>query len=56
MTAKLSAERIAELAADNALGRINSIDEVARFIVFLAGTENISGQIFQLDSRISPWA
>ena len=43
-------------AAANALGRINSVEEVARFIVFLAGTQNISGQLFQLDSRIAPWA
>jgi 3-oxoacyl-[acyl-carrier protein] reductase len=55
MTAHLSAERMAEFAAANALGRINSLDEVARFVVFLAGTENISGQVFQLDSRIAPW-
>ncbi len=55
MTAALSAETVEQLAAANALGRINSPPEVARFIVFLAGTRNISGQIFQLDSRIAPW-
>jgi 3-oxoacyl-[acyl-carrier protein] reductase len=55
MTAKLNAEQLAAFAKDNALGRINSVDEVARFIVFLTGTQNISGQVFQLDSRIASW-
>jgi 3-oxoacyl-[acyl-carrier protein] reductase len=55
MTANLSAEQLNEFAEANALGRINSLDEVARFIVFLASTQNISGQVFQLDSRIAPW-
>ena len=55
MTAKLSAEQLDAFAQANALGRINSLEEVARFIVFLAGTQNISGQVFQLDSRIAPW-
>jgi len=55
MTAQFTAERLDEFARANALGRINSVEEVARFIVFLAGTQNISGQVFQLDSRIAPW-
>jgi len=55
MTAKLSAEQLEEFAQANALGRINSVEEVAHFIAFLAGTQNISGQVFQLDSRIAPW-
>ena len=55
MTAKLSPERLADLAANNALGRINSIGEVARFLVFLAGMQNVSGQVFQLDSRVGRW-
>ena len=55
MTAGLKPGRLAELASDNALGRINSIDEVARFMVFLAGMQNVSGQVFQLDSRVGRW-
>ena len=55
MTAGLSAEQLGAFAAANALGRINSVTEVARFIVFLATTQNISGQVFALDSRIAPW-
>ena len=55
MTAKLSEAELQQFAEANALGRINSLDEVARFVVFLASTKNISGQVFQLDSRIAPW-
>ncbi|MCW5558155.1 MAG: SDR family oxidoreductase [Verrucomicrobiae bacterium] len=44
---------LARHAADNALGRINEFDEVARFVVHLAGMRNVSGQLFQLDSRIA---
>lgn len=56
MTAQLTTEQLAALADENALGRINTVEEVARFIVFLAGTQNISGQLFQLDSRVARWA
>jgi 3-oxoacyl-[acyl-carrier protein] reductase len=56
MTAKLTPAQLAEFAQANVLGRLNSIAEVARFIVFLATTQNISGQIFPLDSRIAKWS
>ena len=55
MTATLLSEQLEAFANANVLGRINALDEVARFIYFLASTQNISGQIFQLDSRIAPW-
>jgi len=55
MTSHLKPEQLEEFANANALKRINSVDEVARFIAFLVTTRNISGQLFQLDSRISPW-
>jgi 3-oxoacyl-[acyl-carrier protein] reductase len=55
MTKNLSPEQLAEYASANALGRINSIDEVSLFVVFLASLQNVSGQIFQLDSRIGRW-
>ena len=55
MTAKLSAAQLDGLAAANTLKRFNDVDEVARFIVFLAAMENVSGQVFQLDSRIARW-
>ncbi|MFO1460592.1 MAG: SDR family NAD(P)-dependent oxidoreductase [Verrucomicrobiota bacterium] len=47
-------EDLARHAASNALGRINETGEVARFMIFLAGMRNVSGQVFQLDSRIAP--
>jgi 3-oxoacyl-[acyl-carrier protein] reductase len=56
MTAPLGPKRLAELAHTNALGRLNSLAEVARFMAFLASLQNVSGQLFQLDSRICPWA
>lgn len=49
----VSAADLARHAADNALGRINEFDEVARFVVHLAGMRNVSGQLFQLDSRMA---
>ena len=54
MTASLSQDALNQFAAANALGRLNSVEEVARFIVFLASLQNVSGQLFQLDSRIAP--
>lgn len=55
MTSDLPASVMEDFARANVLGRINKLDEVARFIAFLADTRNISGQVFQLDSRIAPW-
>ena len=55
MTARLRPEQLAAFAGANVLGRINALEEVARFLQFLATTQNISGQLFQLDSRIGPW-
>lgn len=56
LVADLTEEQLAAHATANTLGRLNEIAEVARFVVFLAGMRNVSGQIFQLDSRITPWA
>jgi len=55
MTATLPAAQLRAFANANVLGRINSVAEVARFAAFLARLENVSGQVFQLDSRIVPW-
>ena len=55
MTSSLTPETMQAFARANALGRINDIDEVARFVVFLAEMRNVSGQVFQLDSRIGRW-
>ena len=55
MTAELSAERLAEFAAANALRRLNDPAEAARFVVHLASMRNVSGQVFHLDSRPTRW-
>lgn len=43
------------IVSAHALGRLNTCSDAARFIHFLHTMENISGQVFQLDSRISSW-
>ena len=55
MTAGLTPKQLEAFAEANALGRLNELGDVARFAAFLAGTRNISGQCFQLDSRIARW-
>lgn len=55
LVGNLSEQQLAGHAASNALGRLNDCGEVARFAVALATMRNVSGQIFQLDSRIAPW-
>ncbi len=52
MTAPLS-DAVKEAArAKHALGRFNTVEEAARFIVFLHSSPHLSGQVFQLDSRV----
>jgi 3-oxoacyl-[acyl-carrier protein] reductase len=55
MTADLTPDQWQALAGSNVLGRIGTLEEAARFIVFLAGMRHVSGQVFQLDSRIGRW-
>ena len=51
MTAALSEAARAAALERHALRRFNTTEEAARFIHFLATTDNLSGQVFQLDSR-----
>tara|TARA_R110002096_G_scaffold54517_15_gene140625 strand:- start:9990 stop:10643 length:654 start_codon:yes stop_codon:yes gene_type:complete len=51
MTTGLPEKVIQQARENHALGRFNTCEEVARFVGFLASTENVSGQVFQLDSR-----
>jgi 3-oxoacyl-[acyl-carrier protein] reductase len=39
----------------SALGRVATMDAVAAFVVALADQRNVSGQVFNLDSRIPPF-
>lgn len=45
----------ARILGAHTLGRLNTPEEAARFIAFLHSMENVSGQVFQLDSRIARW-
>jgi NAD(P)-dependent dehydrogenase (short-subunit alcohol dehydrogenase family) len=54
-TSKLTPERFEAVRAEHTLGRFNTVDNAARFIAFLARLENVSGQVFTLDSRIDSW-
>jgi NAD(P)-dependent dehydrogenase (short-subunit alcohol dehydrogenase family) len=44
------------LLSQHTLGRLNTAHDVARFIAFLHSLESVSGQVFQLDSRVRRWA
>lgn len=55
MTAHLTPEQQKSLAGANVLGRSTTPEEVAAFVVHLAGMKNVSGQVFQLDSRVGAW-
>ena len=56
MTAKLRPEVTQKALDAHTLGRFNTPADAARFIVFLhQHMPNISGQLFQLDSRIRDW-
>jgi 3-oxoacyl-[acyl-carrier protein] reductase len=54
LVGELTEQQLAMHAGSNTLGRLNDLDEVARFVVFLVGMKNVSGQVFQLDSRLAP--
>ncbi len=53
MTAGLDAKVVKRALSDHVLGRFNTIDDAAKFIVALDAMKAVSGQVFQLDSRIS---
>ena len=55
MTAGLSEKRREEIRAEHTLGRFNTTSNAARAIAFLARLDNVSGQVFTLDSRIDRW-
>ena len=57
MTAHLMSDpaRKDDLVKRHLLRRLNTVEDAARFIVFLYTMKNVSGQVFQLDSRISRW-
>jgi NAD(P)-dependent dehydrogenase (short-subunit alcohol dehydrogenase family) len=54
-TANVPSDKSAQALSEHVLGRFNSVSEAARAIAFLDTLENLSGQVIQLDSRISKW-
>ncbi len=56
MTEALDADQREALLKGNLLNRFNQTGEVASFVTWLASTEQVSGQVFYLDSRRIPWA
>ena len=50
MTENLDEKKLNKIMENNVLRRSTTAEEVARFCVFLASTQNISGQVFHLDS------
>lgn len=56
MTRPLLKKHRPKIEAAHTLGRLNTVADAARFIAFLHTLENVSGQVFQLDSRVRKWA
>lgn len=52
MTEKDTIDFKEKIKNDNCLKRLNDPNEVASFIAYLASMQNVSGQVFNLDSRI----
>ncbi|MCB1076804.1 MAG: SDR family NAD(P)-dependent oxidoreductase [Verrucomicrobiae bacterium] len=55
MTRDLPADVIELARQSHVLGRFNTPVEAARFVAFLDTLEAVSGQVFQLDSRLRRW-
>ncbi len=54
-TAEVSLDVREKHLSHHVLGRFNTVQDAARFIVMLDSFESVSGQVFQLDSRVSNW-
>ena len=52
LTTDLSEEARSAALARHVLGRFNTVEDAASFIVTLTRLSHVSGQIFQLDSRV----
>ena len=55
MTADMSAKAVDAIRAQHVLGEFNTCADAARFMVFLDSMSAVSGQVFQLDSRLGKW-
>lgn len=55
MTRDLPEPVVDRARQSHVLGRFNTPEDAARFVAFLDTMEAVSGQVFQLDSRIRRW-
>lgn len=55
MTEGLSEKARESALQKHVLGCFNKVSDAARFMVFLDSMEAVSGQVFQLDSRLRAW-
>lgn len=46
---------VQRVCGEHVLQRFNTVEDAARFIVFLDSMAEVSGQVFQLDSRVRDW-
>ena len=53
MTRSLTPDHLKTMIAENTLGHSTHLEEVSNFIHHLSGMQNVSGQVFNLDSRIT---
>ncbi len=53
--ADVPAEMKERILQTHELGKFNTVEDAARFIAFLDTMPLVSGQVFQLDSRIAAW-
>lgn len=56
MTRSLPTEAVERARSQHALGRFNTPEDVAKFLLTLQDLPAVSGQVFQLDSRIARWS
>lgn len=56
MTSATLAKHRSSIVQRHALGRLNTVADAARFIAQLDSFAHLSGQVFQLDSRVHRWA
>ncbi|MBI1819754.1 MAG: SDR family oxidoreductase, partial [Nitrospirae bacterium] len=52
MGLKIKGKYRKKIILENALQKTSTIEEVSSFIYFLSNMESVSGQVFNLDSRI----
>jgi 3-oxoacyl-[acyl-carrier protein] reductase len=55
MNRHLKSEVVEKIRGQHALWRFTTIEESARLIAAIGESEHVSGQVFQLDSRVNPW-